>query len=93
MAVLYSVLALSNATKNQRDWFSSFMQSYSSKAYNAIFYAILARYVPETNGMTGKYLLAAYAAILLVDAVTGFLILYRIFSNQSSAMNESFIEG
>ena len=30
MAVLYSVLALSNATKNQRDNFSSFVQSYVS---------------------------------------------------------------
>jgi hypothetical protein len=59
------------------------MQSYSSKAYNAIFYALLARYVPETNGMTGKNLLAAYAAILLVDAITGFHILYRIFTNQT----------
>jgi len=92
MAILYSVLALSNATKNQRDVFSSFMQSYSSKVYNCVFYAILARYVPETMGMTGKYLIATYAAILAIDALTGFFILYKIFSSNDDGIKEQFIQ-
>lgn len=34
--LLYSVMSLSNATKNQRDYFSKLMQSYTTKIWHSI---------------------------------------------------------
>ena len=56
--------------------------------YNAIFYFALARYVPETMGLTGKYLLATYAAILAIEAVIGFYILFRVFAQGDDGVSE-----
>jgi len=68
MALLYSVLALSNATKNQRDAFSSFMQSYSSKLWIMITYFMLAM---GGEGDITSLLMAMYAILLMGDNFTG----------------------
>lgn len=39
-------------------------------------------------GMTGKYLLATYAAILAIDAVIGFYILFQIFGKNEDGVSE-----
>ena len=43
-------------------------------------------------GMAGKYLIATYAAILAIDALTGFFILYKIFSSNDDGIKEQFIQ-
>ena len=43
-------------------------------------------------GATGKYLLAVYAAILAIDALTGFYILYKIFRKSDDGVSEDLIQ-
>jgi len=82
-AVLISVLNLSNATKNQKDAFSSFMQSYFSKIHNAIYYLFAAFYLCESNAL--KLAMGSFAALLLLNSIMGLNILYKLFYKRSSS--------
>jgi hypothetical protein len=86
--VLLAVLNLSNATKNQKDAFSSFMQSYFSKLHNALYYLFVAFYICETNAL--KMAMGAFAMLLLINSLMGLNILYRLFTKNSS--NQIVIE-
>lgn len=80
--VLLAILNLSNATKNQKDAFSSFMQSYFSKLHNALYYLFAAFYLCETD--TLKMAMGAFGTLLLINSLMGLQILYKLFSKRSS---------
>lgn len=80
-AVLLSVLNLSNATKNQKDAFSSFMQSYFSKFHNALYYLFASYYFCETNAL--NITMGAFAMVLLINSLMGLNILSKLFGKGS----------
>ena len=91
-AVLISVLNLSNATKNQKDAFSSFMQSYFSKVHNALYYLFAALHLCPTNAL--QLAMGSFALLLLVNALMGMNILHNLFFKRSrhSVVIEGLIE-
>lgn len=72
-AVLISVLNLSNATNNQKDVFSSFMQSYFSKVHNALYYLFATFYLCESNAL--KIAMGSFAIFMMLNALMGLNIL------------------
>lgn len=80
-ALLLSVLNLSNATKNQKDWFSTFVQSYFSKIHNTLYFGGIAAYSAEGNM---QVLLGGFAMVLGYNAYTGVQILREVFGNKSN---------
>lgn len=93
LAVLLSVLNLSNATKNQKDWFSTFVQNYFSKIHNTLYFGGVALYSCE-NGSAMQVVLGAFAVALGVNAATGVYILKQVFGAQSdnSVIVENFLD-
>ena len=77
-SLLISMMQLSNATKNQKDTVSCFLQSYASKIHNAIFFALIAVY--GNLDITGQMLMAAIASIMAYDSVVGLQILYQVYN-------------
>lgn len=77
-AVLISVLNLSNATKNQKDWFSTFVQNYFSKIHNTLYFGGVALFSCQDN-LTMQVLLGAFAAVMAWNAYTGVTILSEAF--------------
>lgn len=75
--LLYSVMSLSNATKNQRDCFSKLMQSYTTKIWHSI--SLLA-----VAAMQESPLLLAVAVPFVLDAMFGVKVLREVFSKQES---------
>jgi len=73
--LLYSVMCLSNATKNQKDVFSRHMQSYCHKFWMAlsVFTFALAQ---------GQPVFYALSAIIAIDAFLGATILKQVFNDQ-----------
>ena len=82
-ALLLSILNLSNATKNQKDAFSSFIQSYFSKLHNAIYYIYAANYLCTDNSL--KLAMGAFAFVLLANSLMGMKILYMLYGKQSKS--------
>ena len=91
-AVLISVLNLSNATKNQKDAFSSFMQSYFSKVHNALYYLFAAVYLCPSNAL--QLAMGSFTLLLLVNSLMGLNILHNLFFKRSrhSVVIEGLIE-
>jgi hypothetical protein len=91
-AVVLSVLNLSNATKNQKDAFSSFVQSYFSKLHNAVYYLFLAQNQCESNVM--KIAMGSFAVLMLINAIIGMNILNKLFVKgiKNSVVVENLIE-
>lgn len=91
-AVLISVLNLSNATKNQKDWFSTFVQNYFSKIHNTLYFGGVAIFSCQDN-FTMQVILGAFAAVMAWNAFTGVQILREAFGNQSnSIIVENFLD-
>jgi len=72
--LLFSVMMLSNATKNQKDVFSSFMQSFCSKVTHSASMIALAH-------ATGEIFLTILAVLFTVDAICGLIVLAIVFDN------------
>jgi len=73
--LLYSVLCLSNATKNQKDVFSRHMQSYCHKFWMALSVFTFAM-------SQGQPMFYALGAVIALDAVLGGTILRQVFDDQ-----------
>jgi len=91
-AVILSILNLSNATKNQKDAFSSFVQSYFSKLHNAIYYLFAAMYLCESNSL--KMAMGSFGIVMLINAMIGMSLLNNLYGNgvRNSVVVESLIE-
>jgi hypothetical protein len=92
-AVLLSVLNLSNATKNQKDWFSTFVQSYFSKIHNTLYFGGVAIFSCADNKAM-QVLLGAFAVVMGINAATGVQILQQAYGRQSenSVIVENFLD-
>lgn len=90
--VMFSVLNLSNATKNQKDAFSSFIQSYFSKLHNAIYYLFAALYLCETPAL--KFAMGAFGMFMLINSLIGLDLLLKLFvkGTRNSIVIENLIE-
>jgi len=73
--LLYSVMCLSNATKNQKDVFSRHMQSYCHKFWMALSVFTFAL-------SQGQPVFYAMSAVIAVDAFLGATILKQVFDDQ-----------
>lgn len=82
VALVYSLMSLSNATKNRRDSFSSFIQSYFSKCHNAIYMTLLCIY--GTMSASVNQFLTLYTTLLVIDAALGLFLFYQIFKYENS---------
>ena len=91
-AVMLSILNLSNATKNQKDAFSSFVQSYFSKLHNAIYYLFAAMYLCESNSL--KMAMGSFGIALLINALIGMNLLNNLYGKgvRNSVVIESLID-
>jgi len=89
---MLSILNLSNATKNQKDAFSSFVQSYFSKLHNAIYYLFAAMYLCESNSL--KMAMGSFGIVMLINAMIGMSLLNNLYGNgvRNSVVVESLIE-
>jgi len=89
---MLSILNLSNATKNQKDAFSSFVQSYFSKLHNAIYYLFAAMYLCESNSL--KMAMGSFGIALLINALIGMNLLNNLYGKgvRNSVVIESLID-
>jgi len=89
---MLSILNLSNATKNQKDAFSSFVQSYFSKLHNAIYYLFAAMYLCESNSL--KMAMGSFGITLLINALIGMNLLNNLYGKgvRNSVVIESLID-
>jgi hypothetical protein len=71
---------MSNATKNQTDTFSRYIQSYWTKTHNALFYLSLAMFYEME--LEGLLLIGGFAIAMMIDAGVGLNILRKIFGSK-----------
>lgn len=90
--VLLSILNLSNATKNQKDAFSSFVQSYFTKAKCAIYYIFAAYNLCDDNML--KMAMGCFAVLLSINALIGLSLLYKLYGMgvKNSVVIENLVE-
>jgi len=73
--LLFSVMALSNATKNQKDVFSSFVQSSSSKLTHSASMIVL-------SANTGELFLTILAVLFTIDCLCSLVVLAIVFNSE-----------
>lgn len=90
--VLISILNLSNATKNQKDAFSSFVQSYFTKAKYAIYYIFATYHLCDDNML--KMAMGCFAVFLSINAFIGLDLLYKLYGKgvKNSVVIENLME-
>jgi len=77
-ALVFSLISLSNSTKNQRDSFSSFILSYYTKLLQALFFSYLTMKQADFMSM---FVVSVFALFSCIDAAFGATILYAVFSS------------
>jgi hypothetical protein len=89
-AVLLSVLNLSNATKNKKDIFSTFVQSYFSKLHNAMYFAFIAT---QCEGSM-QIVMGLLSAVMFINAAIGINLLNKLMRkvNTNVVIIENLIE-
>lgn len=88
-ASVISIMGISNATKNQTDSVSRYMQSYWTKSHNSVFYLSMAMFYDME--FTGSFLFTLFGLTLLADASVGFYVLHQLFSTEKE--NIEIMEG